>query len=122
MRPIEVIRAPFGAHFCLDKYFDFLKGEAVLEVVLGGIFLHDVLGYGGIFQSLHLAGVNLELLSLELGSLGIFVWSVGMLCGWRISWLGWLVPWFCVVLGPSLVTCLSWVCHLSQNPPPLFFY
>ena len=38
----------------------FPNGEVVLEIVVGGIFFHGVLGYGGIFKSLH-QGVNLHL-------------------------------------------------------------
>ena len=34
-------------------FFDFVKGEGALKVVAGGIFLHDVLGYGGVLQSLY---------------------------------------------------------------------
>ena len=49
----ELSRGPFGNLFCLNELFDFLEGEAVLEVVVGGVFLHDVFGYGSLFQSLH---------------------------------------------------------------------
>ena len=51
--PGEINHAPFGTLFGLDDYFDLCKVEAVLEVVVGGLFLHDVLGYGDVFQSLH---------------------------------------------------------------------
>ena len=27
--------------------------KAVLEVIIGGVFLHDIFGYGGVFQSLY---------------------------------------------------------------------
>ena len=48
----------------------FVKGEAVLKCAVVGVFLHDILGYGGIFQSLH-QGVNyrkrLATITMELG-------------------------------------------------------
>ena len=39
--------------FGLNKLLNFLEGEAVLEVVIGGAFLDDIFGYGGVLQSLH---------------------------------------------------------------------
>ena len=58
--PGELSHAPFGALFSLDNILKFLDGEAILEVVVGGVFLHDILGYGGFFQSLH-QGVHYHL-------------------------------------------------------------
>ena len=51
--PGELSLAPFGALFGLYKFFNLLKGQAGMEVVVGGVFLHDVFGYDIIFQSLH---------------------------------------------------------------------
>ena len=49
----ELAHAPFGALFGPNELLNFLKVEAVLEVVVGCVFLHDILGYAGIFQSFH---------------------------------------------------------------------
>ena len=54
---------PLGALNCLDELLDFLECEAVLEVVVGGVFLHDVLGYRRVFQSLD-QGVHYHLVCL----------------------------------------------------------
>ena len=45
-------------------FFNFLEGVVVLEVVVVGIFLLDVYGYGGVFQSLH-QGVHYHLVCVE---------------------------------------------------------
>ena len=41
----------------------FLEGEAVLKVVIGGIFLHNIFGYGVVFKSLQ-QGVHYHLVQL----------------------------------------------------------
>ena len=51
--PAELDHAPFDVLLGLDELLGFFKGEGVLEVIIGGVFLHDVLGYGGVLQSLH---------------------------------------------------------------------
>ena len=62
--PCEFSPAPFGALLGLNKFFDFLKGEVILEVVFGGLFFHHVFGYGGVFQSLH-QGVHCHLVNVR---------------------------------------------------------
>ena len=49
----ELSHALVGALFGLNEFPNFLEGEAALEVVIGGAFLDDVFGYGGVFQSLY---------------------------------------------------------------------
>ena len=58
--PGELAHAPFVTLFGPDELLSFLKVEAVLEVVVGCVFLHHILGYAGIFQSLH-QGVHYHL-------------------------------------------------------------
>ena len=57
MRPLSVSgefsRVFFAAFFGLNEFYNNLEGEVALEVVIGGLFLHDVFGYGGVFQSLY---------------------------------------------------------------------
>ena len=49
----ELSHAPLDALFGLDEIFNLFEDEAGWKVVVGGVFVHEVLGYGGIIQSLH---------------------------------------------------------------------
>ena len=43
------------------SFFNLIEGEAGLEVIVGGVFLHDIFGYSGILLSLH-QGVHYHLI------------------------------------------------------------
>ena len=66
--PSELRHTPFCALFGLNEFFNFLEGEAVLKGVVGGVFFHDVFGYGVVFQSL-LQGVHYHLVAVSCRAL-----------------------------------------------------
>ena len=51
--PGELSHSPFGAFLGVDELKNLFDGDAVLDVIVVGVFLHDVFGYDSIFKSLH---------------------------------------------------------------------